>query len=217
MSFPPEPPSQRKGAAKACAVKGAERRSEATRTLDRIASRERRNTRQTGRGGMTRRFPLVDWSKSLKCHFRPPTAGRTRVGSDEICNYQSRGVWHTCDARKLASSQAQVCQTRRGEGGQKKRLGRRGVSALGGGMGNGTATRTTRPTALMQPLPHPESVSTTGFTAVSVLPCTRPRPPRRHHACNLQTRSRHPKARPVATRRSVAPFIDIREEKKGYG
>ena len=142
---------------------------------------------------------------------QPPDApGRQRRGM------QTRriiGVWHTCDARKLA---ANVCQTRRGEGGQKKRLGRRGVSALGGGMGNETATRTTRPEALMQLLPHPESVSTTGFTAVSVLPCTRPRPPRRHHACNLQTRSRYPKARPIATRRTDAPFIDIREGKKGY-
>ena len=70
----------------------------------------------------------------------------------------------------LASSQAHVCRNPQGKGWTEKRLGRRGASALGGGMGNGTATRTTRPEALMQPLTHLENASTTGFTEVGVHP-----------------------------------------------
>ena len=98
LSFPPEPPSQRKGAAKACAVKGAERRSEATRTLDRIASQERRNKRQDEARGDDKEIPpggLEQNAFSLKLRLKervtrhvptqnPPHGGR--------------------DARKLASA-----------------------------------------------------------------------------------------------------------------
>lgn len=98
-----------------------------------------------------------------------------------------------------------------------KAVFRVGALALRGEDGNEKGIWTTKPTALMKPLIHLKRTLATPSKAVDVPPCTRQNATRRHPACNLQTRSRYPEARPVATRRSVAPFIDIRERKKGYG
>ena len=61
--IPPEPPSQRKGAAKAGAVQGEHSEREKRPALDGIASQERRNKRQEGEGD-DKEFPLVDLSKT---------------------------------------------------------------------------------------------------------------------------------------------------------
>ena len=100
----------------------------------------------------------------------------------------------------LASSQAQVCRNpQRSRLDRKKRFGRVGASALSGGTGNETAARTKTPEALMQPFTHSKSTSITGFTEVGVHP-------ERERATKT--------ASMPATRRSVAPFIDIRRGKK---
>ena len=95
LSFPPEPPSQRKGAAKACAVKGAKRQSEATRTLDRIASRERRNRSKTRREGMTEIPPGGLEQRKEKAHQDKLTwqaGGKTRLGcAPKRTNFLSAG------------------------------------------------------------------------------------------------------------------------------
>ena len=103
----------------------------------------------------------------------------------------------------LASSQAQVCRNpQRSRLDEKKRFGRVGASALSGGTGNETAARTKNtgsPDATFYPS---KSTSITGFTEVGVHPLNE----------NAATKT----ASMPATRRSVAPFIDIRKKKKGY-
>jgi hypothetical protein len=58
------PPGATVAAPRSCEGLRGQGREAAKRTLDRIASREQRNRRQTRRGGMTREFPLVDLSKT---------------------------------------------------------------------------------------------------------------------------------------------------------
>ena len=101
----------------------------------------------------------------------------------------------------LASSQAQVCRNpQRSRLDRKKRFGRVSASALSGGTGNETAART----------------KNTGSPDATFYPLEKHLDNRiyRGRRSSLNENAATKKASMPATRRSVAPFIDIRREKK---
>ena len=132
-------------------------------------------------------------------HHQPPAlAAPSRAATRYVTtNQEGSGI-----PAMLASSQAQVCRNpQRSRLDRKKRFGRVGASALSGGTGNETAART----------------KNTGSPDATFYPLEKHLDNRilQRSAFILNENAATKTASMPATRRSVAPFIDIRREKKG--